>query len=163
MLPSIAPLHAIIALNTGLVRNAVDGVDDAKARARPLDGANSAAFLFAHVIGTRHLMASVAGAPQANPIDRYITARNAIDEITEWPTMAEMHAAWSAVSAALEGAMAALTAAAAAAPTAYKFPIPDTSVGGILTFFTQHDSYHLGQLSMLRKHLVGSAMSYKIG
>ena len=57
----------------------------------------------------------------------------------------------------------ALTAEAAAAPTAFKFPIPDTSVGGVLTFFTQHDSYHLGQLSMLRKHLVGSAMSYKIG
>ena len=163
MLPSIAPLHTIIALNTGLVRNAVDGVDDAKARARPLDGANSAAFLFAHVLGARHLMTSAAGAPLDNPIDRYITSRQSIDQITEWPTMAELHAAWSAVSAALEGAMTALTAEAAAAPTAFKFPIPDTSVGGILTFLTQHDSYHLGQLSMLRKHLVGAAMSYKLG
>lgn len=163
MLPSIAPLHAIIALNTGLVRNAVDGVDDAKARARPLDGVNSAAFLFAHLIEARHLMTSVAGAPLDNPINRYISSRQSIDEITEWPTMAELHAAWSAVSAALEGAMAAVTAESAAAPTAFKFPIPDTSVGGILTFLTQHDSYHLGQLSMLRKYLVGSAMSYKIG
>ncbi len=162
MIPSIAPLHAIIVLNTGLVRNAVDGVDDAKALVRPLDGANSAAFLFAHVIGARHLMASVAGAPLPNPIDRYITARQSIDEITEWPTMAEMHAAWSAVSSALENAMSALTVKVAATPTAYKFPIPDNSVGGILTFFTQHDSYHLGQLSMLRKSLVGAAMSYVI-
>ena len=163
MIPSIAPLHAILALNTHLVRNAVDGVDDDKARARPLDG-NSVAYLFAHVIGSRFLMARTAGAaPMDNPIDAYITPRTPIDQVTSWPTMAELHAAWTTASASLEDALQTLSAEGAAQMTDYKLPVADRTVGGILAFFTQHDSYHLGQLSMLRKYLLGAAMSYKIG
>lgn len=164
MIPYIAPLHAIITLNTGLVRNAVDGIDDDASRTRPLDGANSVAYLLAHIIGSRFLMARTAGAaPVDNPIDAYITPRTPIDAVTSWPTMVELLAAWTAASTSLESAMAALTADGAAQMTEFKLPVADRSVGGILAFFTQHDSYHLGQLSMLRKHLTGSAMSYKVG
>ena len=39
-------------------------------------------------------------------------------------------------------------------------PIDDTSVLGLLGFMVQHDSYHLGQLSLLRKHCGLPAMAY---
>ena len=39
-------------------------------------------------------------------------------------------------------------------------PLEDSSVLGLLGFMVQHDSYHVGQLSMLRKHAGLPAMSY---
>ena len=40
------------------------------------------------------------------------------------------------------------------------FPGPEQSVLGLLTFLAQHDSYHVGQLAMLRKHAGLPAMRY---
>ena len=39
-------------------------------------------------------------------------------------------------------------------------PLEDSSVLGLFGFMVQHDSYHLGQLSLLRKYAGLPAMSY---
>jgi uncharacterized damage-inducible protein DinB len=42
-------------------------------------------------------------------------------------------------------------------------PVADPSVLGALTFLLQHESYHVGQLAMLKKHLTGKPMKYSPG
>jgi hypothetical protein len=42
-----------------------------------------------------------------------------------------------------------------------RFPGVDRTRLGALTFLTQHDSYHIGQLALLRKHAGLAAMSYR--
>jgi hypothetical protein len=46
------------------------------------------------------------------------------------------------------------------APHGTKFPIEDASRLGLLAFLVQHDSYHIGQLSWLRKYAGLPAMKY---
>ena len=48
--PRLAPLADLLNLNTRLLRNCLDGVDDAAARHRPAAGTNHLAFLTAHLV-----------------------------------------------------------------------------------------------------------------
>ncbi len=53
-----------------------------------------------------------------------------------------------------------LTADDLDAPTAQGFPIPDGTAIDALAFLAQHDSYHLGQVSFLRRQLGLPPMTY---
>ena len=44
---------------------------------------------------------------------------------------------------------------------ALSFPLANGTLLGTLTFLVQHDSYHLGQLSLLRKYCGLPAMRYQ--
>lgn len=45
-------------------------------------------------------------------------------------------------------------------PPPFQFPIADATLFGGVAFLTQHDTYHIGQLALLRKHWGLGAMSY---
>jgi hypothetical protein len=61
MHPSISPLASIFRLNTELVLNCIEDLDDRRAQARGEPPVNSIAFLVAHLSETRHLMAQLMG------------------------------------------------------------------------------------------------------
>jgi uncharacterized damage-inducible protein DinB len=42
----------------------------------------------------------------------------------------------------------------------FKFPIEDNTKFGALTFMVQHETYHIGQLGILRRALGLPAMKY---
>src|ERR1041385_1271681 len=116
--PRVAPLAETIRLNTRLFRHCLDGLDEEPARARPSSCTNSAAYVAAHLVESRFFMLTYLGLKQASPLDRYTGGWKSIDEITEWPTLDEVRAAWSAVSDTLNQRLAAATAADLAAPEA---------------------------------------------
>ena len=68
MEPQVAPLRAILELNTDLLLNCLDGLSDEEARRRLEGGGNTIAFLAAHLTDTRHFLANRLGHPLANPL-----------------------------------------------------------------------------------------------
>jgi uncharacterized damage-inducible protein DinB len=158
--PRVAPLAETLRLNTRLFRNCLAGLTDEQARARPSATANSAAFVAAHVADSRFFLLKMLGATRPCPLERYLGGRKGIEEITEWPSLAQVHEAWTEAAHALRDRLAAMTPADLDAGAVSGFPIEDQSVLGVLTFLVQHDSYHVGQLSLLRKIAGLPAMSY---
>ena len=150
--PRIAPLAGILRLNHRLFRNCLDGITDEQARVRPSDTTNSAAFVAAHMAESRFYTLKVLGAERPNPLVTYLGEWRGIDEIQVWPSLVEIESAWTEASGALATRLEAMTPAELDAPSGTKMPIEDTSVLGLFSFLVQHDSYHLGQLSLLRKH-----------
>jgi len=69
--------------------------------------------------------------------------------------------AWSAVSAELDVTVLGAGSGDLDAPVDARFPGVDRTRLGALTFLVQHDSYHIGQLALLRKPAGLSAMSYR--
>lgn len=157
----IAALADTLKLNTRLFRNCLDGFTDARAAVRPTSDTNSAAFIAAHLADSRFYLLKLLGAEQANPLSRYLEAGRGIDDIKEWPTLQETLSAWTTVSHALRDRMEALTAAELDQTVNLRFPMAHPTIFGALTFLVQHDTYHLGQLSLLRKHAGLPAMSYR--
>jgi uncharacterized damage-inducible protein DinB len=160
---AIAPLAAIYELNTDLLLNCLEGIDDEACRLRLAGGGNSLAFLAAHLTDTRHFIATRLGQPLHNPLTPYLADARTIDEIASLPPLDQIRSAWIAVSAHLAGVLDGLDDAALARQGVHRFPLADSSVVGFLAFLAQHDSYHVGQAAFLRRQLGLPAMTYARG
>ena len=156
----IAPLAGILRINTRLFGNCLDDLTEEQGRLRPSEATNHATFVAAHLVESRYYTLKILGAGIPCPLERYLGEWRGIDEITEWPAYGEIRAAWAEVSAALTNRLGSITAKELDAASGTKMPIEDTSVLGLFAFMVQHDSYHIGQLSLLRKHAGLPAMSY---
>jgi uncharacterized damage-inducible protein DinB len=160
MEPQLAPLAAILDLNTDLLLNCLDGLSEVEAQTRLPGGGNSVTFLAAHLTDTRHFLGTRIGHPLVNPLACYLADARSIEQILAWPSLGEIRSAWLAVSAHLGSALAASTAADLAQPNVHRFPLADRTQLGLIAFLVQHDSYHVGQLAFVRRQLGKPAMSY---
>jgi uncharacterized damage-inducible protein DinB len=157
----VAPLAAVLRLNTRLLRNCVDGLTDEQAASRPAPPANSVAFLVAHLTDARHSIVGLLGGSAPNPLTPYLAEARGIDDVRELPPLTELLGAWAAASAALDACLETVDATALDAPSPQRFPGDDRSVLGAVAFLVQHDSYHVGQLAMLRRLHGLPAMRYR--
>ena len=160
MEPQVAPLHAILELNTDLLLNCLDGLSDEEAHRRLAGGGNTVAFLAAHLTDTRHFLAQRLGRPLANPLSRYLAEASSLDDIVEWPSLAEQRDWWRAVSRHLGTVVAVRNAEELRRPNVHRFPLEDSTELGLIAFLVQHDSYHIGQIRFLRRQLGKPAMAY---
>ena len=159
--PRVQPLAAILRLNTRLLINCLDGLTDESAQVRHGPGVNSAAFIAAHVTDSRFFMLRTLGGARDNPLSAFLDKANSIDDITELPSLEVVRDAWAGVSADLDAVLGSATAAELDLPVKARFPGVDATRLGALTFLVQHDSYHVGQLALLRKPAGLPAMSYR--
>jgi uncharacterized damage-inducible protein DinB len=157
----IAPLAEILRLNTTLFRNCLDGLSDEQAAARPSGATNNAVFVAAHLTNSRYYLLKALGVEEPDPLALYLDGRMSLDEIEKLPPLSEIQAAWTKAAHLLRDRMAALTAVDLDGPSAAKFPLFNGTVLATLTFLVQHDSYHLGQLSLLRKYYGLPAMRFQ--
>ena len=135
---------------------------DEQAALRPSASANSAAFVAAHVAEPRFYLLNMLGAEQSSPIAAYLEGARGIDDVKRFPPMLEIQRAWTDASHALRDRLDEMTTLELDASVACPFPLPisDPTALSLLTFFVQHDSYHIGQLALLRKHAGLPAMQY---
>lgn len=157
----VAPLAEILRLNTVLFRNCLDGLSDEQAAVRPSGATNSAAFIAAHLASSRFFLLKTLGVPEPDPLAPYLDGRKGIDDIAQLPPMREVQEAWTKGAHLLRDRLDALTSAEIDAPSSVAFPLANGTLLGTLTFLVQHDSYHLGQLSLLRKYCGLPAMRYQ--
>jgi uncharacterized damage-inducible protein DinB len=158
--PRVAPLAEMLRLNNRLFGNCLNGLTEEQAGLRPSDSCNSPVFVAAHLVESRYYILKILGTKQDNPLERYTGSWKSIEQITEWPPLAEIQAAWTAVSDALGKRLAAITTAELDTPITTDMPLETRTTLGMLVFLVQHDSYHVGQLSLLRKYSGLPAMSY---
>lgn len=160
MEPTIAALADMLRLNTKLFRNCLGGMSEEQARLRPSGTTNNATFVATHLADSRYYTLKAVGAERANPLASYLEGVRGIEGMTRWPTLDEIQSAWTDASRALRARLDALTAAELDSPSPARFPAP-WSMREALVFMVQHDSYHVGQLSLLRSHAGLPAMSYE--
>jgi len=75
------------------------------------------------------------------------------DEFSKYPTLAEVRHVWQEITPLLVQAMENAGKEQLSAPAPRDFPIPDKTVRGAFLFLAFHESYHVGQMSYLRKCL----------
>ncbi|MBI4502453.1 MAG: DUF664 domain-containing protein [Gemmatimonadetes bacterium] len=161
MHPSVVPLAAILRTNTELLLNCLQGLDDTRARQRLTQSTNSIAFLVAHLIQCRHAIGSAVGAPLPDPMGRYLDAARTLDDVAVLPTVAELRGAWERISAHLAVEIERLDTPKLRSP-GRRVPGADGTVLGEIAYLVQHDSYHLGQVSLLRRQVGLPPMSLRV-
>lgn len=158
--PRVAPLAEIFRLNGWLFHNCLAGMSTAQAEARFDERTNSAAFVAAHVADTRFAIAAWLGASLVNPLAPALVNARGIADVTTLPSLAVIARAWDEASAAIMSRLAYLPAEVLDGPSPERFPGASPTLLGALAFLAQHDSYHVGQLALLRKAAGLPAMRY---
>lgn len=157
----VAPLAEILRLNTKLFRNCLDGLSDEQAATRPSAATNNAAFVAAHLTNSRFYLLKALGVAASDPLARYLDGRTSLDDLETLPPLSDIQAAWTDAAHLLRDRLDALTPADLDGPSTAKFPLYNGTLLATLTFLVQHDSYHLGQLSLLRKYCGLPAMRFQ--
>ena len=157
---SVGPLHEQLTLNTDLLRNCLAGLSEEDATRRPTNDTNNIAFLATHLADARYFLSGYVGCPAENPLSMF-EGVNSIDELKgPLPPLSEIERIWGEVSAHLAAALEGLDAARIAEPSEIPFPVRDGSVLGGIAFLIHHDTYHVGQIALIRRQLGYPAMTY---
>jgi uncharacterized damage-inducible protein DinB len=159
--PAVEPLAAIFRLNTDLVLNCLAGVPDELARRRGSTQTNSISFLLAHLIESRHYLAQLLGFPLPTSLPAGLAQARSLDEAGELPPLAILERAWERIAAHLAVHLERLDTAALRRDGRH-FPGSDGTLLGALAFLAQHESYHLGQIALLRRQAGLPGMRYDV-
>lgn len=157
----MTPLAAILRLNTELLLNCLEDLDEDRASFRGTPAVNSIAFLVAHLTETRHFAAGLLGAPLPSPFAEAFTKARRLDDAGPLPPLAAIQASWERIAAHLAVVVERADTAQLAQP-AEQLPGSDGTLLGALAFVAQHESYHLGQIALLRRQQGLSAMDYRL-
>lgn len=158
--PRIGPLLEILKLNTRLFLKCLDGVDDETAQRRPGGAVNNMTFVALHLADARCYLARYVGLDDENPF-KHLEDVASIDEMKEFPAVAELRAVWRDVSDRLAERLSVLPSAEVDCESSQQFPVDDGTMLGGIAFLLQHESFHIGQLALLRRYFGLGPMSYQ--
>lgn len=158
MNPRVEPIVQFVTGNAALYAAAVRDVDADTAVTRPGDRASSLAYVVCHLLDARAWMVGMLGGDGTHEFSERFKQAKGIDELDP-PPLSDVAAAFEAVTARLVDRLESLTDEDLDAPMDSEFPFaPKTIIGGI-TFLAWHESYHIGQLGLLRSYLGLSSLT----
>ncbi|NDC40177.1 MAG: DinB family protein [Chitinophagia bacterium] len=154
-------------LHTGLFNNVLAGINDEESVQRVGDHVNHLRWIAGHITNIRFNMARNMGAeiepfphaalfsmPDAPP-----PGNRPLDETITYPPLGELKELWNKVSPLFTNAL--LHLPEQALPTDAPFTLPTGKrVADLVSFLSTHESYHIGQMGLIRKQLGHEAMSY---
>ncbi len=161
MIPLLQSHATALQLNTQLFFNCLENMTDEDAQRRVSDTANSMSFIAAHLIDARHFLGASVGVQIPNPVGDTLSTVKSIDEVVSLPSVPELRAAWLTITQHLGAQLEHLTADDLALGSKQQFPVDDPTMMGGITFLLHHESYHIGQLGLLRKQLGYDSMNYE--
>ncbi len=155
-----APHKITIELNTRLIRNCFDGVDDELANKRVNEITNPMAFISLHALEARYFLTKLLGTKVKNPYHELTKDAKTCDDLEMMPPVDEMIGYWEEAGKILLDTLENIEESKLREKVRFKFPIEDDTKFGTLTFMVQHETYHIGQLAILRRALGLPAMKY---
>ncbi len=112
------------------------------------------------MVDARYFLAGYLGLPDANPFADLLSDASSIEEIPTLPALSVVRRVWSELAPTLDACLGTLDEDELRSPSRQLFPVSDPSLLGAISFMIQHESYHIGQLALLRKYLGHPAMKY---
>lgn len=154
MSQQILPIRETFRFNSELVSLALGDLEPEDAVRRLKDGAGSSiAYLVGHVSSSRYGVLKTLGRESDNPYKELYGAGVGASDGSAYPPLQEIAAGWQRTADKLDAALAALTDEDALRPSSESFPTADRTLRGQLAFIAWHESYHVGQLGLLRTEM----------
>ena len=161
---AVIPILEIAKLNSRLFLNCLDSMSDELANQRPNEHTNNVIFIACHVYEARRYLANSVGGRVENPFADYElttdTGVKRVDEVNAFPPVEHLRSAWTNLADVLHEQLAQLTEETLRQPSDAPYPVDVRTALGDAAFLLEHESYHIGQMSLLRKYLGLPAMAY---
>jgi uncharacterized damage-inducible protein DinB len=154
-------LSTVAALNRRLFLNCLEGLVDEDLSRKLAERSNSVGGVLCHLLDARCYLVEILEGKVENRLTEQLRSLTTAEELKPFPTLGELRSAWGQASDVLAGRLELIPPAHLDVPSSDRLPVQDPSTLGALAFLFQHESYHIGQLSLMRKALTGKPMSYR--
>ena len=150
----IQPLIDIFDFNTMTVSLVLADLDNEDAGRRMRQGEGSSiTFLTGHLISTRHVMLQLVGAADDNPYLETFGTDAKPRDAEDYPDISELKSVWDGLTERFGSALTEAGDELLLSEPPSRYPVPDNTVRGALMFLAWHESYHVGQIGILRTEL----------
>lgn len=153
MHPSAKPVAEIFLFNNALFELASESLNEAESETQLAEHTNSIKWLMGHCVAGRVLVCSTMGVEIASETAKlYSQPIHESPEATH-PTLDELNQEWKAITRKLLPTLASMTEQKLKTAPPETFPTAESTTIAALAFLAQHESYHLGQISYIRRQL----------
>ena len=150
--PRIEPLTLIYKFNNALVARAVDGVSDAQLWERPTGG-SPLGWILGHITNSRQQLLTLLGASWDSGLGPHFKRGAVLQDPSAYPARDAIEGAWKATHPKMRDAFAAVTDERLDAAPAGISITGTKTVADVAAFLALHESYHVGQMSLIRRAL----------
>lgn len=164
---SIQPVTKQFILQTRLFNNVLEGIEDRKGSDRLSDYVNHLQWISGHLTNSRYHLGPALGLSGHFPYEEVYTDlsqppphNRAVDPSIIYPSLTEIKKSWNEFAPGFAEKISGLTNEQLETETPARVPTGKT-MSDLLAFIASHESYHIGQMSIIRKSLGLPAMSYK--
>ena len=164
---SIQVIAKQFALHNRLFNNVLEGIEDAQGNRRVTEQINHLQWIAGHLTNSRYNFAPMLGMSETFPYKEIYTDatkpppnNRAIDASIKYPSLSETLKYWNAFASKFVDGVGKANDEQLAMKMPFAVPIGDTMLD-LFDFLASHESYHIGQMSIIRKYLGLDAMSYK--
>jgi uncharacterized damage-inducible protein DinB len=155
-------------LHDVLFNNVIDNINDDESNACIIEPLNNIKWLAGHLLWAQRNLVRIGGAQVEIPwTGHFLTVQGSTAEERnmpkgEFPTIEQIRDKWNETSPAIRTGLANLPDAVLNSVIEAKHPIApfDDTVAGMWAFINDHQSYHIGQIGILRRALGKEAMQY---
>jgi uncharacterized damage-inducible protein DinB len=147
-----APAAMIFSFNEPFVYQALNGLTDDELRRAPSDHNNNMLWVAGHIVQTRAMVLGFLGDSVDTGWGKLFERGAVLVDANQYPSGDDIERVMREVSSRLNVKLTSLTDDVLTRPATMQVPGTKT-VADELAFFALHDSYHIGQLSFIRKSL----------
>ncbi len=157
---SLQPAIEAFKLQTRLYRNVTKDISEEHAKGIVGGSPNNIAWITGHLFSTRHMLGTVLGITDREPFPELFERGKGMQQGVEYPAMEELTNGWEEFSEKIIARLANMTEDELQAEAPVQTPISENTLRGFITFICHHEAYHIGQLSLARRHFGYEPMSY---
>ena len=154
------PFKVIIQLNTKLLLNATRDVTHQLSLKRIDARTNNIIFITAHLLDARYYLANYTGYEITSPFKKIFESLNQVNDSNKLPPLKALLIDWQKSEGILLKHFENIDQDRLRLKSPAVFPVEDDTVFGGITFLISHESYHIGQVGLLRKALGLPNMKY---
>lgn len=148
-------------LQTRLFKNVISGIDEEAAHKKIEGSPNHAAWIAGHLVSSRYILVNMIGMTDKEPHPELFANRKGIQADVKYPSMDELTKGWDEIGKKLTARLSEMTEEELSNPTPFQIPTGNNTLQGLAAFISHHEAYTIGQLSIFRRFLGLSAMSYQ--
>lgn len=152
MHPTIATVASQYVVNSSWAVKTLDGVTGDLEFLRPQEKANSANWIFGHILSTRYYINQQLGSDIECEWSELYNGGVKIQDNSAYPSLAKLKPIWESISAKMTAKIEQLSEEDLKAKS-IDVPNPEKNLRGTLTFFAMHETIHIGQIAYMRRLL----------
>ncbi len=141
-------------LQTSWFLNVMDGISNEESLKQIHPDLNAVFWIAGHLTDARMTINSlISGTSVVSSYKKHFGKGTSANWTEEMPSLEQIKKDWLVISETLRETLANLNENQLNNTAPFQTSIPNTTLGGLIAYFAMHESFHLGQLSVLRKEL----------